>query len=115
VFVLQATLLTQYRKLISHAADDIQAKYPGSKAAAAAFIATIGVDIPDFYNSGRRQKIGHHRISPSRDGVADGHRSRKICFAVEQFQAAYEEAAPLLKAHWMKSPRTRRYFGSIPT
>jgi hypothetical protein len=47
VFVLQATLLAQYRELISQAADDIQAKYPGSKAAAAAFIATIGVDIPD--------------------------------------------------------------------
>jgi hypothetical protein len=29
-------------------------------------------------------------------GIAAG----KICFAVEQFKAAYEEAAPLLNAHW---------------
>jgi hypothetical protein len=29
-------------------------------------------------------------------GIAAG----KICFAVEQFKAAYEEALPLLKAHW---------------
>jgi hypothetical protein len=47
VFVLEANLLAQYSELISQAADDIQAKYPGSKAAAAAFIATIGADIPD--------------------------------------------------------------------
>jgi hypothetical protein len=50
VFVLEANLLVIYSDLISEAVDDILEKFPGQeqpRAAAAAFIAKIGEDIPD--------------------------------------------------------------------
>jgi hypothetical protein len=47
VFVVEAELLTQYATLIERDVADILAKFPGSTAGWAAYVDTLGSDIPD--------------------------------------------------------------------